>query len=645
MKADKRALKKWFNLQSLRLPESICPLLILEVFRKPKSQWKDTTVAVPGQQVGIGIYDFVDHIYNDCKFVLMYVTSVELLSQAIRAAHQSLLEPSPDAVLSELQPSWSGGMIASPTVSKVKRRKTTMEAFRGSDDVTGAENPKLMKTYGKKELTDSSGLNAESHEDLDMPEPRKVKKRRAGSGSDEMLGFPDSSLKKKLKRRATTHLESPTYGLSAVATGCVKHFDHSEQKGLQNQISSTVLNTSLGSPKGTERTQPDQSSSVGRMTTPTISTRSLDGTAIPSLDPDEQDPLAAPFTAFSTQDAPLVTASESKATLEVVIDAKNISIGNTTENYDVDLPESQPPSSPRTKSKSKRKLSDSYRLIDFGSDDAAVGLPAEQYQPRPSRSRASHTVDDLVMSIDYSKRPEAVLKKAKRRKTTGFLVDKEEVTGDIFMGFKSNSKIEDEQTAQVVEEHFSILENANSPHAVNHVSDRPTFPEDDEPVPSDVNPPKKKRGRPKKQAVKEDVDTPIPIDTEADLLAHSTTAVAKKSRKGRKTAEDSIPVRDESEEPAAVQELARKEVDGVLEENEDAANVMKELPVHGDLQPFIKESTPAPAKAVAAAAETPQNRAAAIVPKRSPLNSNKVPVRVGLSKRASIQPLLRVVRK
>lgn len=51
----------------------------------------------------------------------------------------------------------------------------------------------------------------------------------------------------------------------------------------------------------------------------------------------------------------------------------------------------------------------------LNSDDIAVGLPKERYQPRPSRRRATEAVEE---PIDYSKVPEKVAK-SKRSKTAG----------------------------------------------------------------------------------------------------------------------------------------------------------------------------------------------------------------------------------
>jgi len=54
---------------------------------------------------------------------------------------------------------------------------------------------------------------------------------------------------------------------------------------------------------------------------------------------------------------------------------------------------------------------------NINSDDIAIGLPVEQYKPRPSRSRSTHVIGE---PIDYSVVPErAAKRKSKRRKTVG----------------------------------------------------------------------------------------------------------------------------------------------------------------------------------------------------------------------------------
>lgn len=69
-----------------------------------------------------------------------------------------------------------------------------------------------------------------------------------------------------------------------------------------------------------------------------------------------------------------------------------------------------------------QETSNSIAADELGSDDPAIGLPKDQYQPRPSRSRGNQQENDLVIPESFSKRPEALAKekrKAKnRRKTT-----------------------------------------------------------------------------------------------------------------------------------------------------------------------------------------------------------------------------------
>ena len=53
----------------------------------------------------------------------------------------------------------------------------------------------------------------------------------------------------------------------------------------------------------------------------------------------------------------------------------------------------------------------------FEHDFSAIGIPEEQYKPRPSRSRSLKLSGEVP--IDYSKRPEAAVKKARRTRTSG----------------------------------------------------------------------------------------------------------------------------------------------------------------------------------------------------------------------------------
>ena len=68
----------------------------------------------------------------------------------------------------------------------------------------------------------------------------------------------------------------------------------------------------------------------------------------------------------------------------------------------------------------KRKAQVDVPTDELGSDDIAVEFLKEQYQSRPSRSRATRADNEFLLAVDFSKRPEAVAKaKIKRRRTTG----------------------------------------------------------------------------------------------------------------------------------------------------------------------------------------------------------------------------------
>jgi hypothetical protein len=80
----------------------------------------------------------------------------------------------------------------------------------------------------------------------------------------------------------------------------------------------------------------------------------------------------------------------------------------------VEIPMSVVPKKQKTEGKEKAP---NYETETLNSDELIVGLPKEQYKPRPSRSRSTRIAEDT--SIDYSKCPEKVVaSKLKRRKTT-----------------------------------------------------------------------------------------------------------------------------------------------------------------------------------------------------------------------------------
>jgi len=318
-------------------------------------------------------------------------------------------------------------------------------------------------------------------------------------------------------------------------------------------------------------------------------------------------------------------------------------------------------------------------------DDLAGGPPKEQYQPRPSRSRSNRNDEDLVVPEDFSKRPEVLAKKkaSKRRKTTALArpSPKVEIEDDddededlVFLpprtSKKAKSAIEPVVLIPSENDHVEVTEQAKAPMDDEHPL--PNEAHSPEKVPHS-SPPKKKRGRPRKPTKEQEAateppkeDQHPPTDDDDDLPApedlpkkggkgrtlntdtdDSATAPIKKSRQKRK-ADTTTPAilpdetndTDDAPPPASADEL-----DPHLSQTEGN----RRPPPPSTTTTASKAKTADPAS-LTTPPKTPQKAAqpsstAKGPDKHSPLNSSKVKFRVGLSKRARIEPLLKVVRK
>ncbi|MCJ1311955.1 hypothetical protein MMC25_005629 [Agyrium rufum] len=195
--------------------------------------------------------------------------------------------------------------------------------------------------------------------------------------------------------------------------------------------------------------------------------------------------------------------------------------------------------------------------LDELASDEFIDLPIEQYKPRPSRSRANQHVDTLVQNIDYSIRPERLVKdklqgkekgkrgrKQKRSKTTlGFddsaRLDHEDDDDCIIVAAELKAfgkslrtskdshheaikesnveKVVVDANAEASTDRTYSTSNDTTAHDQGDVMDKGSGQKDDDLVEDLVNaeseqigaeeppPTKKKRGRPKRQAL---TDTP-----------------------------------------------------------------------------------------------------------------------------------------
>ena len=337
---------------------------------------------------------------------------------------------------------------------------------------------------------------------------------------------------------------------------------------------------------------------------------------------------------------------------------------------------------------------------ELDSDDHTIGLPKDNYQPRPSKSRSGHGNGELLIPADYSKRPEAITKKKRklsRRKTTAFheLIPKEELEEEEdevvnqagFVAPKSKvlklvtyQEESDKDKAKVDRGPIERgLESSGKPTESTKLRGRPKkvamiepleheAPEGEDQIPpvgpttefsmpeNEASPwlakqpteSKKQRGRPKKGAAETSKGKPseanaasIERNIESEKPDHATSAkkIQKKGRNaGGPTTISEELIRDSDDDLDAADE-GGSVISRVLQETQ--GNVIPAKPAEK------ATSSPSPSKSKSAPPETPQKQDS--FPKgpdkHSPISSGKVSYRVGLSKRQRIAPLLRIVRK
>ena len=323
-----------------------------------------------------------------------------------------------------------------------------------------------------------------------------------------------------------------------------------------------------------------------------------------------------------------------------------------------------------------------------GSDDTAIGIPKDQYQPRPTRSRYGCAGEVLELT-DFSKRPKVVGKRKRefqRRKTTAFqeLVPKSEDDDDednvelprilpiVKTKLAPNSSARKKLTADLRENIDGICiqscTKGQEPREAQK-ADKRGRPRKVDQVMSNIDPAEQiddlvHKGVDGEHAIINPADGNVTFNTleqtnscemnnapghahtsHVELETGKTTLTIKKLRKKSTATKDQV---------AAV---SHKNVRGSMEERGIAGE-------DGDLRSQILGETQGKAKTSETAMnnlpsisatkttdvppETPRKATSATQrgpDKHSPINSGTVAYRVGLSKRARIEPLLRMVRK
>ena len=653
--------------------------------------------------------------------------ALELLSQAIHEAHRDLVEPSPDSLVPALHTEGASWSLTSPVIEKVRRRKTTMEEFGSSSNIEIGMN-KVLKTYGSQKTRKEKALRgggvhdrwAEGWPDADSAEhnddvfwhSQESKKSKTTVVPDNTLVTEGVPQRKRLKRRVTTagpatesvymclddqHQESllslrmdaekiDFTALEPSATVSSEHLEHLtlplmensmlhpmgksellQQALLKTSISSTIPNTSIGTGQSHSIPSADPVDSSARMTSPTISGKSSKEVLTQSTDhvDDALEYLREGFVEEHTaHDAHTPAPKEFTKNTVAALPSTQGSAPGTQDELSMIASKDKELQTAIQKKKPKRKLSGNSDFDELGSDEAAVGLPAEHYQPRPSRSRANRTVDDLVLAIDYSKRPEAVVKaRNKRRKTDGDQLAAAEEKVDV--GLTGSWAIA--KTEQNEQQNYSPQKHNSEGIPVARVVKVGGSIEEEDIAISVVDSelPKKRRGRPKKQNTTDDdsqvmqkiSQDVIGVVDDADMPSTTTTgSIAKKPRKRKKT-QESVAISEEiviedDESTSVPQKIVQEhdhatKEDTILEDSQNMVNIIKApvQPVKTKTQLNQDTSEASDTTHPNPPPETPKKAVAKAPGKHSPLNTGKVPYRVGLSKRARIEPLLRVLRK
>ncbi|KAJ9193810.1 hypothetical protein DTO021D3_7336 [Paecilomyces variotii] len=276
----------------------------------------------------------------------------------------------------------------------------------------------------------------------------------------------------------------------------------------------------------------------------------------------------------------------------------------------------------------------------FDPAKADVGLPQEQYIPRPSRSRAqpieNYESPDSISGLPTEKTKK---RKIKRGKTTSIMIKKSyesDVEDDVIWidekPVKEPFKAKDETAAAVAQRPDAVANDFAEDNQCDIKDIKPTDAIEDptkreaiDPARSDEPPGPKKRGRKRKKTAELVIADPPAqqdISEDAETNEHTTPQI---------TPNNVIP-------PITTEEGQSTTHEDTIQKPAEPHDITPEPDIPTPQTPTAKPHDPT--------ACTSQNTKTKGPDKHSPITStSKVPYRVGLSRRARIAPLLKIVRK
>ncbi|KAL1985394.1 hypothetical protein VTN96DRAFT_7955 [Rasamsonia emersonii] len=315
-------------------------------------------------------------------------------------------------------------------------------------------------------------------------------------------------------------------------------------------------------------------------------------------------------------------------------------------------------------------------------DDLDPGLPAEMYKPRPSRSRATPLEDYSVLNT--TEEPEKVKKKKiKRGKTTSAVLSKSyesDVEADVLWiedrPVNKTSKEEGLESNPIELDGHAAEKDAGE-NATATREEQNARPGDSASLPSTEasGPEPKKRGRKRKKTNQEPITTELPSGVEPAQEANEQNVKHAPKNVLQDISNLPSPIKNEDKKPKLNHRIESPEVVIVGDRQEDGHggddntntnttnnnNTIQSSPHKSSTATSPDPLLETPKKMTttkqlnndeASPEKTPSNApgsAAATTKgpdKHSPIaRTSKVPFRVGLSRKARIAPLLKVVRK
>lgn len=291
----------------------------------------------------------------------------------------------------------------------------------------------------------------------------------------------------------------------------------------------------------------------------------------------------------------------------------------------------------------RASLHDKENIRDSGSDyDDDIGIPKEQYKPKPSRSRSGRTTGDLLVPTDYSKRPEAIAKSTTHKRSRAQLsADHHSVrTSDQDAAESQHSEPIDAVKDPSKHQHIEKHKNASKADKMTSQSGPPNQTE----VSSLSNvAPKKQRGRPRKvECIKGEKG---PSQGWAVLEKECATLESLHEREipiSLLRPVQESPMNDSGQRGLVAGEMTAgcnsEQPDNVAEA--DPAALCPENMTLAGLSHAKQSETLSPPETPTKPAKTAEKGP----DRHSPISNSKVAFRVGLSKRARIAPLLKTVR-